>query len=70
MNRLFTANQIIINPRCKKLINDLGKVTWKNNKLDEGPQKKLTHISDCLGYFLWREFNPSLVVKKIHMESR
>ncbi len=53
VNRLFTANRIKINPRCKKLINDLEKVAWKDNKLDQKTNKNLTHISDALGYFLW-----------------
>lgn len=50
VNRLFVDDRIIINPRCKKLINDLEKVGWKNDNLDEGNDKMLTHISDCLGY--------------------
>jgi len=54
VNRLFTANKIKISPRCKKLINDLEKVAWKDNKLDQkGESKHLTHISDSLGYYLW-----------------
>ena len=55
VNRLFTADKILIDPKCKKLINDLEKVSWKNNELDQsGKNKMLTHISDCLGYFCWR----------------
>ena len=55
VNRLFTANKIKIDPRCKKLINDLEKVVWKDNKLDQtGTNKMLTHISDCLGYACWK----------------
>lgn len=50
VNRLFTNNQIIINPRCKKLIGDLERVSWKNNKLDQKTDPMLTHISDSLGY--------------------
>lgn len=54
VNRLLTANRIIINPKCKKLIGDLEKVSWKDNKLDQkGANKMLTHISDCLGYGTW-----------------
>jgi PBSX family phage terminase large subunit len=54
VNRLFTANKIRISPKCKKLINDLEKVAWKDNKLDQkGANAHLTHISDALGYFLW-----------------
>lgn len=53
VNRLFTSNRIKIDPRCKKLINDLEKVAWKDNKLDQKTNPSLTHISDALGYFLW-----------------
>lgn len=56
VNRLFMSDQIIINPKCKKLINDLEKVSWKNDDLDEGPDKMLTHISDALGYGAWKLF--------------
>lgn len=55
VNRLFQENRIVIHPRCKKLINDLEKVVWKNNELDQsGSNKHLTHISDALGYLLWK----------------
>jgi len=55
VNRLLMANRIIINPKCKKLIGDLEKVTWKNESLDQkGASKDLTHISDALGYFCWK----------------
>ncbi len=53
INRLFTDSRIIINPKCRHLINDLNKVSWKDNKLDPGPDKMLTHISDALGYGCW-----------------
>ncbi|PJB54250.1 MAG: hypothetical protein CO099_02655 [Bdellovibrio sp. CG_4_9_14_3_um_filter_39_7] len=55
-NRLFVANKTIINPMCKKLIGDMEKVVWKNGNLFEGSDKKLTHISDCLGYIQWKMF--------------
>lgn len=55
VNRLFTGNQLIINPKCKKLINDLNKVSWKDNQLDQkGASKMLTHISDALGYACYK----------------
>ena len=54
VNRLLAENRIVINPKCKKLINDLEKVVWKDNKLDQkGQNKLLTHISDALGYGCW-----------------
>jgi phage terminase large subunit len=53
INRLFTEGRIKINPRCKKLINDLNRVSWKDNKLDQKTDKMLTHVSDSLGYLCW-----------------
>lgn len=50
VNRLLSRNDIVIDPKCKKLINDLEKVVWKDNKLDQKTDKMLTHISDALGY--------------------
>lgn len=64
VNRLFTSDSIVIDPKCKKLINDLEKVVWKNNQLDQsGANKHLTHISDCLGYGAWKldPFNKQLM---------
>lgn len=57
INRLFTSGKIVVHPRCKKLINDLEKVSWKDNKLDQKTDKSLTHISDALGYAMWH-FDP------------
>jgi PBSX family phage terminase large subunit len=54
LNRLFTDDRIIIDPKCKKLIGDLEKVVWKNEKLDQKTDSMLTHISDALGYGAWK----------------
>jgi hypothetical protein len=55
INRLFSVNRIKISSKCKKLISDLEKVAWKDNKLNQtGDAKLLTHISDCLGYLCWK----------------
>jgi len=55
VNRLFQENRIVIHPRCRKLINDLEKVSWKDGKLDQsGANKMLTHVSDSLCYLLWK----------------
>lgn len=53
LNRLFQEDKIIIDPKCKKLINDLKRVSWKDNSLDQKTDKLLTHISDALGYLCW-----------------
>lgn len=50
LNRLLDDERIIIHPRCKKLINDLEKVVWRGNDLDQKTDKLLTHVSDALGY--------------------
>ncbi len=55
VNRLLSNNLLTIDPKCKKLINDLERVSWKNNELDQsGANKHLTHISDALGYLCWK----------------
>lgn len=53
MNRLLRDGYIIIDPSCKKLIEDLEKVVWKGDSLDDGSEGDLTHISDALGYWTW-----------------
>lgn len=62
VNRIFGLDLIDIDPRCRKLCNDLEKVVWKANQLDQtGANKMLTHVSDCLGYAAWKlmPFMPS-----------
>lgn len=71
VNRLFTSDRIVVHPRCKKLINDLERVTWKNNELNQsGSSKHLTHISDALGYKCWKldPFNKEIM--KITAQAR
>jgi len=53
LNRLLQEGRIIIDSRCVKLINDLEKVTWKGNELEQNVDKMLTHVSDALGYWCW-----------------
>jgi len=53
LNRLFKAGKIVIDPRCKNLINDLEKVSWLDNKLNQKTDPMLTHSSDCLAYLTW-----------------
>jgi len=54
LNRLFEADRIKISTKAKKLINDLERVSWKDGKLDQKTDPLLTHISDCLGYGMWK----------------
>jgi hypothetical protein len=51
-----------VDPRCKHLIQDLERVHWAAdangnlmNDLDKS-DKKRTHLSDALGYLMYREF--------------
>jgi len=53
INRLLMDDRIVIDPSCRKLINDLEKVSWKDGSLDQKSDKMLTHISDALGYLCW-----------------
>lgn len=53
INRLLRDGKIIIDPKCKKLIQDLEKVVWDGNDLDKKSDPMLTHISDALGYWCW-----------------
>ena len=53
INRLLREERLIIDPSCKKLINDLEKVSWKDGSLDQKTDKMVTHISDALGYWCW-----------------
>lgn len=50
--------RLFLNPRCKMLIRDFEQTGWKEGSgiLDPGTEKKLTHISDAMGYFCEREF--------------
>lgn len=53
LNRLISQKKIIVSDKCKKLINDLEKVTWKGSDLDQKTDPLLTHMSDSLGYLAW-----------------
>ena len=64
LNRLLQDNRVIIDPKCKKLINDLEKVSWKDNKLNQKSDPLLTHVSDCLSYMTWK-LDPIKLVSNI-----
>lgn len=51
INRLFSKGKLFIDPSCKKLIEDLEKLTYDN------ADPMLSHISDALGYVCWH-LNP------------
>lgn len=51
LNRLFSQGRLFIDPSCKKLIEDLEKMTYDNK------DPMLSHASDALGYVCWH-LNP------------
>jgi len=51
VNNLLEKGRIIIDPKCKHLINDLERVSYKEGtNFPDTVDKSLTHISDALGY--------------------
>lgn len=70
VNRCFKEGSITIDPSCKKLINDLERTCWKNNKIDSGPEGLLGHISDALGYACHKLLPFSNIRVKPHMGRR
>lgn len=56
VNRILEQQGVTIDKRCVKLIADLEQVTWRDNKfeLDQTTNKMLTHISDALGYGMYK----------------
>lgn len=57
INMLLKSGKLVIHPRCKKLINDLEKVSWRGQDLDQKTDPSLTHISDAMGYLAWSVLN-------------
>jgi phage terminase large subunit len=57
MNTLLKNGKLVIHPKCKKLINDLEKVSWRGQDLDQKTDPSLTHISDAAGYLAWAVLN-------------
>ena len=56
VNKQLDGN-IIIDPRCKGLIEDLEKTCNKEGTRDiDKSNKALTHFTDAFGYFIYREF--------------
>jgi hypothetical protein len=62
VNRLFrdgfgVSKHLINGDKCKHLVDDLLYVTWQEGvrKINKSSQER-THISDALGYFLYRKF--------------
>lgn len=58
VNNLLSKDRMVIDPKCKHLITDLEKLTYKSGSTepDAGKDKSLTHVSDALGYACWFSF--------------
>jgi hypothetical protein len=50
--------RLFVNPSCRGLIRDFERVVWKIGTvdLDKASDKTLTHLSDGLGYLIYREY--------------
>jgi PBSX family phage terminase large subunit len=55
VNNLLEKDRLVIDPKCKHLIADLEKVTYRpgTTEPDSTTDKSLTHMSDALGYGCW-----------------
>ncbi len=61
--KLRTASgeiQLFVDGRCKELIKDFEQVAYKedSNQIDKERDHSRTHLSDALGYLVWRECGP------------
>ena len=52
--------RLLIDRRCTELIKDLEQVSYKaeTSQIDKEKDHRRTHLSDALGYYLWRRFRP------------
>lgn len=50
--------RLLVSPKCKELIKDFEEVTYlgETYEIDKNKDPKRTHLSDALGYLVWREF--------------
>lgn len=53
---------LYVDPRCAELIRDLETVAWVEgtHEIDKKSDGLRTHLSDALGYLVWREFNKAM----------
>lgn len=52
--------RLLVDARCKELVKDLEQVCYKpgTSQIDKEKDPRRTHLSDALGYYLWRRFRP------------
>jgi len=51
---------LLVDPKCKELIMDFEQVSYKGDtgQIDKDRDRMRTHVSDALGYLIWRECRP------------
>ena len=56
--------RLFVHRRCKETIKDFEEVSYKPNSsvIDKDRDSRRTHLSDALGYLLWRKFGPKAPV--------
>lgn len=69
MNNRLSKRSIKFSESCKELKEDLIQVCWRNNEIDKR-DKKRTHASDALGYYIYREFPITLARPVIEVTQR
>jgi phage terminase large subunit len=49
--------QLLVDPQCKELIDDLEQVSYHEDsmQIDKDKDRKRTHLSDALGYLIWQQ---------------
>jgi hypothetical protein len=61
--------RLLVDLRCKELIQDLEQVSYKSgtSQIDKEKDPRRSHLSDALGYYLWWRFRP---LAKVGEQSR
>jgi hypothetical protein len=54
------AVSLVVDPKCKELAKDLEEVCYRaeSGDIDKNRDRMRTHLSDALGYLIWRECQP------------
>ena len=49
--------RLFVDPKCKELIADFEQVSYLDDstKIDKEKDRRRTHLSDALGYWIWQE---------------
>jgi hypothetical protein len=65
--KLKAANGVVrlwVDPKCRELIKDFEQVGYQedSNEVDKDKDRRRTHLSDALGYLVWQELRPLVLV--------